>query len=254
MSFLKKLSLSLITLVLGSFIFVGILENYKSDESIKVKQLEDYYNPSREAVNACLKRQNELYLHYPNYGGSFRLLFDELKSLMKKPALKSSHQYGLLLEAYGKNLREVQSIQKELPIKVEECRSDVFLKLENLAIVTGSFDYFSLEAKKRAEHLNAIDKVFREKLKENNGEFKPEDLVLLMRKFGEIDHSSEEEWKKLILEFDVMLPMLENYSMILTEIEIEKYKVESNFFNSVRVEAAKHLNSRFEQGFFSWLI
>ncbi|MDO7926718.1 hypothetical protein Q6A51_08000 [Pseudomonas sp. KFB-139] len=87
LSYLKQFSISIVTLVLGSFVFVGVIENYKSDESIKVSQLEAYFKPAREAANACLKKQNELFLHYPEYGGSFSLLFGELNRLFENPEL-----------------------------------------------------------------------------------------------------------------------------------------------------------------------
>ena len=253
LSFIKQLSLSVITLVLGSFIFVGVLENYKSDEALKLKQLENYFKPARESINSCLKMQNDLYLHYPQYSGSMKLMFGELKNLINKPELNGNHQYGLILEGYAKNLINVQETQKKLPPKVEKCRQETFLKLESLSIATGSYDFFKSKSEIRAEKLNTIDKKFREELKGSNGDLDEKKIIQMVRDFGEINAHSEDEWKKLILDFSDKLPVIEGYSSALYTAEVSKYKVESEFFGAIRNNTAKQINDRFKQGFFSWL-
>lgn len=100
MEYMKQLFATLLTLALGSFIFVGILEDYKSDDSIKVKQLEDYFKPARTLANSCLKQQNQLYLHYPQNGSSLRLLFDAMSNLMENPQLERNPNYELVLKDY----------------------------------------------------------------------------------------------------------------------------------------------------------
>jgi hypothetical protein len=254
MSFIKQLSLSVITLALGSFIFVGVLENYKSDESIKFKQLEEYFKPAREAANLCLKKQNELFLHYPNYGGTLKLMFGELSHLIDNPELDGNYQYGLLLEGYTKNMLDAQKKQKELPPIVDACRQEVFLKLESLSIATGTFEYFSELAKRRSARLNVIDQQFRDKLKKSNKGMDEDELIDMMRQFGTMNPHSKDEMKALILDFGSKLPMIEAYSIYLAETEQDKYNVESEFFGEIRDKSADNINSRFKQGFFSWLL
>ena len=197
--------------------------------------------------------QNNLYLHYPQYSGSMKLLFGELKNLINKPELNGSQQYGLLLEGYGKNLLNVQKTQKELPIKVEKCRQDTYLKLEALSIATGSYDFFHEKSKIRAEKLNDVDKKFRIALKESNGDLDENKLIQMIRQFGEINAHSEDDWKKLILDLSEKFPVIQGYSSALTNAEISKYKIESEFFGSIRNNSAEQINDRFKQGFFSWL-
>lgn len=251
--FLKQLTITIITLVFGSFVFVGIIENYKSDESIKIKQLESYFKPAREAAHSCLKTQNDLYIHYPSYGGAFELFFAALENMRKKPELERSHQYGLYLEAYVKNLEQVKKTQEELPVQVRKCRAEVYLKLEALAIATGTFEFFMAESRKRDKLLNQIDKEFRTKLKENNKSMTAEDLLKMLNKFGELNMNSKNEIKKMISEFSEMLPVIKAYSLALAETEKKKYKVEAEFFSKIRIKSAEHINNRFKQGFFSWL-
>ena len=253
LSFIKQLSLSVITLVLGSFIFVGVLENYKSDEALKLKQLESYFKPARESIYSCLKMQNDLYLHYPQFSGSMKLMFGELENLMNKPELNSNYHYGLVLEGYAKNLISVQTKQKELPPKVANCRQETFLKLESLSIATGSYDFFHEKSKIRAKQLNDIDEKFREELKKNSGDLGEKEIIQMVRDFGEINANSDDEWKKTILDFSDKLPIIEVYSAALTAAEISKYKVESEFFGAIRNNSAEQINDRFKQGFFSWL-
>jgi len=245
--------LSLVTLVLGSFIFVGVLENYKSDEELKLKQLEEYFKPARESVSACLEMQNELYLHYPQYSGSMKLMFGELKNLINNPELNANRQYGIILDGYAKHLISVQETQKKLPQEVEKCRKETFLKLESLAIVTGSYEFFKKKSEARANKLNSIDKKFREALKRNNGDLNEEKIIQMVRDFGKLNAQSEDEWEKLILDFSEKLPIIEGYGTALYEAEVSKYKVESEFFRAIRNNAAQEIDERFKQGFFSWL-
>ena len=254
MSFIKQLILSVVTLVLGSFIFVGILENYKSDESIKIKQLEAYFKPAREAANSCLKKQNDLFLHYPNYGGSFKLMFDELNNFFNNPDLSRNHQYSLVLEGLAQGMFDAIKKQNQLPSSVDKCRDEVFLKLESLAIATGTFEYFSRKAKIRSDKLNQIDRQFREKLKDITQGIDAKKLIGMMRQFGTLNPGSDNEMKKLIMDFEDKIPVIEAYSMQLAETEQKKYFVEFEFFGKIREKSAERINSRFKQGFFSWLL
>jgi len=235
-------------------VFVGIIENYKNDESIKVNQLESYFKPARASANACLNAQNDLFLHYPEYGGAISLFFGELKHLIDNPELEGRSEYEIVMQGYARYLRDVVKKQSELPAEVQECREEVFLDLEALSIATGIFKKFSEEASKRARSLNQIDKNLRKKLKENAKGFDAKDLQELFRSFAKTDMTSRIEMEKLISKFDEKLPVIEGYSVAMGEAERKKYEVESNFFSEIRKESAEKINSRFKQGFFSWLV
>lgn len=182
-----------------------------------------------------------------------KLMFGELKNLINKPELNGNSQYGLILEGYANHIINVKETQKTLPPKVEKCRQETFLKLESLSIATGSYDFFNEKSEIRANKLNAIERKFREELKENNGDLDENKFIQMVRDFGEINAHSEDEWKNLILNFSEMLPIVEGYSSALTTAEISKYEVESEFFGAIRNNTAKQINDRFKLGFFSWL-
>ena len=243
----------LLVLVLGSFIFVGVLEDYKSDDSIKVEQLESYFMPARVMANSCLKQQNELFLHYPQNGTSLHLFFDAMTHLMKNPKLEKNYNYELVLKGLLHNLQSVQKIQAELPQAVEMCREEVFLSLEALSIATGSFEYFSIQADKRIERLNDLDKKYRKKLEQSNGDFDSKEIVKMLYQIGSLQPGSDKDTKKLLLEFNQKLPIIERASLIYAEREQEKYQIETEFFSEIRKKSASKINSRFKQGFFSWL-
>ncbi|WP_019278129.1 hypothetical protein [Vibrio coralliilyticus] len=253
MEYMKQLFATLLTLALGSFIFVGILEDYKSDDSIKVKQLEDYFKPARTLANSCLKQQNQLYLHYPQNGSSLRLLFDAMSNLMENPQLERNPNYELVLKGLLHNLQSTQKTQSELPEAVEKCRAQVYLSLEALSIATGTYDYFSLHAAARNKKLNELDKKYREKLKQSNGDFDGNDLVKMMYQIGSVRPGSDQDIKVLVTKFSDKLPMLERASLIQAEIEQEKYEIEAEFFSKIRKKSASEINAGFKQGFFSWL-
>jgi hypothetical protein len=251
--FVKQLAISLITIFLGSFVFAGVLENYKSDESIKIQLLEEYFKPARARANACLKKQNELFLHYPQIGGSLKVMFGELKNLIDHPELNKSKDYGIILTGLANHQQEVSGVSKKLPSEVENCRQDVFLDLEALSIATGTFNYFSEESSKRADKLNKIDQRLRVQLKENNSGFDADQLISLMRSFGEYNFSSEDDMRKMVGRFSTVLPMIEGYSIAMSEAEQEKYRVEAEFFSSIRTKAATQIDNRVKEGFFGWL-
>ena len=86
------------------------------------------------------------------------------------------------------------------------------------------------------------------------GDFDENKLIQMIRQFGEINAHSEDDWKKLILDFSAKLPVIQGYSSALTNAELSKYKIESEFFGSIRNNSAEQINNRFKQGFFSWLL
>ncbi|MDO7926719.1 hypothetical protein Q6A51_08005 [Pseudomonas sp. KFB-139] len=141
-----------------------------------------------------------------------------------------------------------------MPHEVAGCREDVFLKLEILSIVTGSFDEFVGASLKRANLLNTIDGRFRRELKENTKGADVDELIKMLRKIGDTDVMSEEAMKEMVADFSAKLPVIEKYSEALAKAEQEKYNVEYEFFSVVRQESASRINSRFRQGFFSWLL
>lgn len=250
----KQLLIHLITLVFGSFIFVGILENYKNDESLKLKLLENYLEPARKNINSCLRKQNQLIEHYSEYNSAMVQVFKALDMLVNDADLEKNLNYELILRGNADNLNRVKQIHSELPIEVATCRNETYQKLESLSIATGSYEFFKEQSSNRVDRLNNIDKKYREKLKEGNGEITEKEIARLFFEFVKMDMRSDDERRSIVSKFSVLLPVIENYSKASAEAEFEKYDTELKFFESVRENSAMQLNKSFEYGFFRWLI
>ncbi|NNN46265.1 MULTISPECIES: hypothetical protein [unclassified Vibrio] len=254
MEYLKQLFTILLTLVLGSFFFVGILEDFKSDDSIKVKQLEDYFKPARIMANACLKQQNNLYLHYPQNGTSLRLFYNAMFNLMENPQLESNNSYEVVLKGILHNMQVTQKTQSELPKAVAACREEVFLSLEALSIATGTFEYFSEQSKERSQKLNEVARLYEKKINEILSGFDAKELEKMMYQFGSLDLNSDNEIKALMVKFSEKLPIIESVNFVHSEREQEIYRIEADFFSKIREKSATQIDAGFKQGFFSWLI
>jgi hypothetical protein len=252
-TFIKPLALSAIPLFLGSLIFVGVIENYKDDSSLKIKLLEDYFKPSRELVSSCLKSQNELYLQYPAYSSSLRLFSEEFTHLIDNPTLNSNPDYEIILKAVANTHFKSGERLEKLKIEVEKCKVKVFQSLEVLSIATGSFDKFTELSKDRAKSLNSVFKTRSNENKENTSEIEVVDLQSMMRSIATIDFSSMKGQLEFKQKMKEMLPIIESHSEIMSKTELQMYKIESGFYSKVREETSKRISEKFKDGFLSWL-
>lgn len=252
-TFFKPLALSIIPLLLGSLIFVGVVENYKDDSVLKVKILEDYFKPSRELVTSCLKRQNELYLQYRRSSSSFRLFYEELTHLIDNPSLNSNSDYEHILKGVAETHFESANKLETLKQEVEKCKIEAFHSLELLSIVTGYFDKFTELSKNRAESLNLIYKIRSSESKANTSGIEVNDLKFLMRSIVTIDLSSKKGQSEFKQKMDYMIPIIEKHSEIMTETEIKMYEIEDSFYSRVREETSMLISGKFKSGFLKWL-
>ncbi|MAD54076.1 MAG: hypothetical protein CMF18_08395 [Idiomarinaceae bacterium] len=252
-TFVKPLVLSIISLFLGSLIFVGVIENYKDDSNLKVKLLEDYFKPSRELTSSCLKRQNDLYLQYPMYSSSLRLFSEEMTHLLNNPSLNSNPDYELALKAVAETHMKSGEKLKALEKEVKKCKVEVFQSLEVLSLATGTFNEFTELSKNRAESLKSIYKTRSNERKANTSGISVTELQSMMRSIFTIDFSSKKGQQELQQKMKRMLPVIEKNSEIMSKTEMQLYKAESKFYSDVRQETSKQISNKFKDGFLTWL-
>ena len=253
-SFGRKLLLIIIPLFLGSFVFIGVIENYKNDSMLKIKILEDYFKPSRQQVADCLKKQNSLFLKYPEPPAHLKLFTKEMFHLIENPSLNGNADYEVVLEAlistYQKSAKELE----QLEIETEQCKTDVFRSLETLAIVTGSFDEFSRYSEQRAQQLNAASKIKSDQNKKNRGSLEVDDLQNLMRSIATANFESREGQEEFKLKMTQMLPVIESHGEIMSSFEKRVFDIENDFYSNVRTETSTKISELFEEGFFGWIL
>lgn len=252
-SFSKQLLLSIIPLCLGSFVFIGVIENYKNDSELKSKLLEDYFKPSRELVTDCHTKHNELFIKYPNPPAQLRLFSEEMVHLMDNPSLNGNRDYGLILEALAKTHHDSTKELKNLEVQVKECKVDVFRSLETLSIATGAFDEFTYFSKERSTKLNSIYKSRSEESKENTGDIEVDDLKEAMRSIATIDFESKEGREKFKSQMNSMLPVIEKHAEIMSRTEQEIFNADNEFYSKVREETSGRISNLFKEGFFGWI-
>jgi hypothetical protein len=252
-TFFKPLALSTIPLFLGSLIFLGVIENYKDDSNLKVKLLEDYFKPSIALTSTCLKSQNDLYLQYPMYSSSLRLFSEEMTHLIDNPSLNSNPDYELVLNAVAETHMKSDEKLKVLEKEVEKCKIAVFQSLEVLSLATGTFNEFTESSKNRANSLNSAYKIRSNESKANTSDVDVTDMQSLMRSIASIDLSSKTGQQEFKEKMQLMLPVIEKHSEIMSKTEIQMYKAESKFYSEVRKEASRKISNNFKDGFLNWL-
>ncbi|MEX0291418.1 MAG: hypothetical protein AB3N14_20105 [Flavobacteriaceae bacterium] len=252
-SYWKQIILNILPVCLGSFIFLGLIENYKNESSLKVKILEMYYQPSREIVASCQKSHNQLYLKYPVPSNQLKLTFDELIKMSEEPKSYQSKSHEILLHALTKAFETSQKEVELLEDEVKKCRTKVFRALESLAIATGSFDKFNKLAKQASIDINNVYKERTRMAKENARKITPKDLIRMLRNVTEIDFESLEGRKELKSKIQYISPFLAKHSEIMSKTEEEIYLIDLNFNQQIRLLTSSELSEQFEVGFLGWL-
>lgn len=238
----------------GSFVFVGVIENYKDDSVFKSRLLENYFKPARTSSDDCMRAQGEFVEKYPLYAASLVLMFEELQHLADNPKLQNAYDYELLLRATVENHNEANADLDRLNIEVKKCRIDVQRKLEDLALVTGSFDEYSENLSVRVSKIEAAEKNRTERVDQLLSEYKAEfDYRDKVRGFLASPPSTNDEWKTAIEQFSSLLPIVEGSAKISMETEALISNAEIDFYEKSRRSSSNKINSMFEQGFISWL-
>ena len=252
-SFGKKLLLSIIPLFLGSFIFIGVIENYKKDSNLKIQILEKYYKPSRQLVADCQKKNNDLFLAYRKPPRHLRLFSEEMIHLLNNPSLNANRNYGQLLEALAKTYQDSTNELKKMEKEVETCKVEVFRSLETLSIATGCFEEFSEFSAQRSKKLNEIYGLRSDRSKKNTQEANMIDPKDLLRDIATVKIKSKEDGEKFKAIVNKMLPVIERHGEIMSQTEESVFKVEGEFYSKIRNETSEKLNELFKEGFFGWI-
>ncbi|MFA0087586.1 hypothetical protein [Vibrio sp. 10N.261.51.F12] len=250
LSFLKQVVL----LVLGSLIFVGIIEGYKSDLGRDKDLVKEYYRPVKTAYTVCSPAHNLLFLKYGELAGSYQLLFDEMKHMFEVPNVSIQRDYQVfpmsILKSNGALKKEIKSLEN----KVKECRVKVYSSYEELALVTGTFNEYE---KLSIVHFGTINNQHA-KLKESiPREFKdmnPQDLVVMMRELFTMDLSNEENRTILLERVDKIAKPVIEYEMEKMKSEQAMFMENQRFHKSLNKVFLNEISRRNSQGFLSWLV
>lgn len=242
-----------VPLLLGSFLFSGILEGYKSSLGDKKDIIDSYYRPTRALHASCSTKNLELADQYGKLAGSYQLLFDELKHALTHPELAAKPGYEVILKTLAKNTEELANATKEQTSTVQQCRIDLYIKYEELALVTGTYKPFKRFAAVRDKSLEKIDKQMKLKMEPHMALAKSEDLMTILRRIAPIESGASQSPQQLLDDIAPYVTPIVELNQLFQVTELEKFNTEQAFFKSARNLFAREISARQSKGFFSYL-
>ncbi|MDU1061514.1 MAG: hypothetical protein E7A34_09990 [Leclercia adecarboxylata] len=251
-SFSGQLLIAIIPIFLGSFLFAGVLENYKKDQGVQAELIKDYYRPMRELQGSCLTSHNELFIKYTELSGSYKIMLNELQYIFATPDFKLSREYEAIPISIMKTNTQLKKRVEVLEETVKKCRADLFLKYEELSLATGSYSEFMKLADKRASEINAIYSERNKKFKENLKDIDPNQLMPLMRQYVSLDLSDETNKSKLSGEINTMFDALNHHSLIMADSEQTIFQKENDFAQKLKDLFANKISNKHSDGFIRW--
>ncbi|MGB0943183.1 MAG: hypothetical protein ACPGUE_12305 [Marinomonas sp.] len=252
-SFSSQLIIAVIPIFLGTFLFAGVLESYKKDVSIQKELIKDYYRPMRVLQSTCHSKHNQLFLKYGEISGLFQLMYDEIEHMLVTPESKLGGDYEIIpmsiFETHVELKAEIASLKEE----VDLCRSELFLKYEELALVTGTYPTFHEFSNSRFDLINAIYEKRKAMSGENFKDIDLGDLMSMVREFLNIDVQKYDNKVTVMNKLEIILEPTKKYSLILMETEQEIFRVDKEFSTKLHGLFSKEISNKHSNGFFSWL-
>lgn len=244
-----KFIYGILTIFIGSFLFTGILENYKNDAEVRSLLVENYYIPARNSMTQCLSKHSDYINAYSDYLGTQELMYQELKRMKEDSKLVNNFDYALwmktLLEKHSENNKKYIKLQNE----VEPCYIDALTKLELLSIVTGLYENYHESLSIESNKFNDKQKELSTKYTNIIGDFKTQDIVKIFNKFIESNFKSHEAMNELLKTQD----MLNNSKPLWFEREQEKFKFYEKIFLNSNNQTALKINNMYKVNFVDWI-
>ncbi|HCD6933324.1 TPA: hypothetical protein NDW53_005047, partial [Escherichia coli] len=119
---------------------------------------------------------------------------------------------------------------EDLEMTVKKCNIDLFLKYEELALVTGSYPEFKRLSKKHTNTINSIYSERQKKAKENAKNIDPEQLIPLMRKYIAMNPHTNVNKSMLASEIDNISKLTTQHNLIMAEYEELIFKEDNDLF------------------------
>ncbi|MCG9562056.1 hypothetical protein L1D28_10620 [Vibrio chagasii] len=224
---------NLLLLCLGSLIFAGITEAYKSDLTTDKSLVKEYYRPLRDVTSTCMPLQNQLFLKHGELAGNYKLILDEMGHMFTNLEIANSSRYQVYPMSLMKAHSSVKLELKQLSEKVSKCRADVYQKYEELALATGTYGEYKKLSEAHFRILNKGHKARKAAIPQEIKEIDPNVLVQMMRELTVFDLSTDEAmvlFKERIN--SIAIPVIE-YEVVKMESEQSAFKENNRFHDEV---------------------
>lgn len=244
MTFAQNLAITLISILLGGLIVNIIVEDYKNDNELKKSLLDDYFSPTIKNYSSCLDNQRLLPDIYLKDSSSHHLFLLQIKKVINNPELEKNYDFQLATEALLQTSEKAKDQKEKLERTVFECKKASGFDIENLAIATGTFDFYkeksmekNIKMQKIESNSISLDSNFIKKYQELS-----EDMF--NGKFGE-----EFYIKNNINTYISMSEKMLNFSKSKSEQLKKIYSLDFKYFEEIRSNAASNINLRFSHRF-----
>lgn len=243
--YIYVISIAIIPMVFGSFLFVGVLEKYKNTESLNTTIL-DSYKSLRVKRSECHKIHNNLFLSYYAYSGSLKIMGAEMKRLIGSKGASLPKEFEIFvtsnIEAQTEQRKEIEKLKKSK----EDCYSDLYISYEELAILLNRISEYETIAEKQSSNLNRFNSSIDE-AKDKLKRISPDDIMNVFRDgIKKAMLSNTEKWLLAMEE-------LSEFQLAIAKIEEEKFQIDLEVFSKLRRMYLVDIRSKLNKGFVSYL-
>lgn len=244
--FLYVISIAVLPMVFGSFLFVGILESYKNNESLNSAILESY-SSIRTKQAECHKIHNDLYMAYYPYAGSLRILKKQLVMLIDNKGIGLPKEYEIFMQSLNEsNSRQAKEIEK-LKQQKEECYTALYINYEETSILVNLLDKYENIASARATETNNLNSSKKEAAKKLNSITADDMLNIFQTDMESVLASNRDKWVLGIEE-------LADFQVELAKIEEQRFSIETETFSKLRKLYLEAIKQRLNRSFVDYLI
>lgn len=237
----------------GSFLFAGVLENYRNDSRLEGTIIEKNFTPMRELQVSCHKSHNDLYLQYGNLSGAYQLMFNELEHISSTPESELGRDYEVLLKSIFQTYSDTNIKASELKQTVSSCRLELFRKYEGLALMTGTYDKFSNMVDDKVATTNQVYAERFDLSKTATEDIEINEMMPMMRTLLATQLESDAEKERFMAKFRKIASAVIEHNQIMMKTEQEIFQIQKNFDSELRSLFAKKISDMYDEGFLGWM-
>ena len=240
------IAVTVIPMVFGSFLFAGILESYKNNESLNSAILESYRSIITTRAE-CHKIHNDLYMAYFSYAGSLKTIKIELERPIDNHGKELPKEYILFMQSFiESNSTQIKKVQKLIKQK-EDCYSTLYINYEEAAILLNLLEKYESIATVRATELNSLNLSEKDAVNKLRSISVDDLLNIFHTGIDSAMTSNRDKWLSGIEE-------LADIQVEIAKIEMQKFSIEAKTFSELRRLYLEAIKNRLNRGFVDYLI
>ncbi|QUP52494.1 hypothetical protein GO998_01355 [Ralstonia syzygii] len=250
----RSLLLSLVPVIVGSFLIAGVAENFKTDTSLRKDVFEQVYRPMREAQMQCRKQQSQLEQSFAQLAGSYQLLLGEFDHMTSRPGGRLTEDYKVYATSLLKNNFSLSdSIRKESQ-DLQACQAKLLLLYEEMGVLTGTFRDVQLRIATRDRAIETIDREQAAATNKVSSQINIDDAISQVRQMLSSDAAEPLDKAGLRQKLHAFgAPVISLYEM-LSNNERKRREAESALDLELIAMFSNEISARFKRGFFSNLL